>query len=67
MHLSSILAKLAEIIIGKRLVSFLQRNAFAKNQWKELNWLRRERSGHYVDDVLDSCVLLCQENDDSSQ
>ena len=32
-HLTSILSKLAEKIIGHRLVPFLQRNAFGDNQW----------------------------------
>ena len=32
-HLTSILSKLAEKIIGHRLVPFLQHNAYGDNQW----------------------------------
>ena len=32
-HLTSVLSKVAEKVIGQRLVPFLQRNAFGDNQW----------------------------------
>ena len=60
-HLTSILSKLAEKVIGFRLVPFLQKNAFGTNQWL-FNRSRSERSCDYAHDVLDTRSVSRQES-----
>ena len=65
-HLTSILSKVAEKMIGLHLIPILQRRAFGENQWAFRNGLSA-RSGHHAYDVMDSCNMHGQKDRSLSQ